>query len=195
MFCKKCGNQIGENDKVCLRCGEKIKRKKPVFKKWWFWVLMGLATIVTIAAISGGGEEVPSEKTPDTDAGVQNSQPADDKQSEQSKVEETVKYETVDLRTMITDLEENALRAEKNYQNKNIEVTGVIANFDSDGSYISIEPSGELFTFTSVMCYIKNDDQLNFLLEKSEGDTVTIKGKVTSVGEILGYSIKIEEVC
>ena len=26
------------------------------------------------------------------------------------------------------------------------------------------------------------------------GDNVTIKGKVTSVGEVLGYSIKIDEV-
>lgn len=193
MFCKKCGNQIGENDRVCSSCGEKIKRKKPVYKKWWFWVLMGLATLVTIAAIGSGGEDTVPENQTDTDTNVQVSQPAD-KESEQSKPDDSVEYEIVDIRTMISDLEENALRAEKTYQNKNIEVTGVISNFDSDGSYISIKPSGDMFTLTSVMCYIKNDDQLNFLLEKSEGDTVTIKGKVTSVGEILGYSIKISEV-
>ena len=83
----------------------------------------------------------------------------------------------------------------KTYQNKYVEVKGNIANFDSDGSYISIEPvNADPFDFISVMCYIKNDSQLDFLLEKSVGDTVTIKGKITSVGEVLGYSIKIEEV-
>ena len=37
------------------------------------------------------------------------------------------------------------------------------------------------------MCYIKDD-------EKNVGDTVTVKGKVKSIGEVLGYQLDIKEV-
>ena len=95
---------------------------------------------------------------------------------------------------MLDDLENNAMKAEKTYQDKKIEITGKIANFDSDGSYITIEPVDGEFTWTTVMCYIKNKAQEEFLLSKSKGDTVTIKGKIKSIGEVLGYSIDIAEV-
>ena len=44
------------------------------------------------------------------------------------------------------------------------------------------------------MCDIKNEDQRDYLMEKSVGDTVTIKGKITDIGEFLGYIIKIDEI-
>ena len=96
---------------------------------------------------------------------------------------------------MIDDLKSNALKAEKNYKNKYVEITGNITNFDSEGSYISIESlSAGDFNLDTIMCTIQNETQRDMLLEKSTGDTITIKGKVTSVGEILGYTVKIEEI-
>lgn len=181
MICRKCGKEIENGAAVCTYCGETFKRKKPVYKKWWFWVLMGFATIISVGIISS------SEDTSiDTSSTVSTS----------SAVSQTeITYEVVDLRKMIDDLDTNALKAEKTYQNKNIEVVGIITNFDSDGSYIGIEPvNADAWDFTSVTCRIKNDAQLNFLLEKEVGDEVTIKGKVYSVGEVLGYTIKIDEV-
>ena len=44
------------------------------------------------------------------------------------------------------------------------------------------------------MCYIKNDDQLNVVIEKTENDKVTIKGKITEIGEVMGYSLDIHEI-
>ena len=81
------------------------------------------------------------------------------------------------------------------YQNKYIQITCKIANFDSDGKYISVEPVGaDEGNFNTAMCYIKNEAQLSFLLEKSVGDTITIKCKVKSVGEVLGYAFDMNEV-
>ncbi len=181
MFCKNCGSEIDDKAVVCTKCGvavQKTKKKKSLFKRWWFWVIVGVLLIGIVAGSSGGDS-------------TSNNTPAGNNPSENVEIV----YEQVDLRTMLDELDANALKAEKTYQDKYVEVRGKIANFDSDGSYISIEPvNADGWNFTTVMCYIKNDEQLNFLLDKSVGDTVTVQGKITSVGEILGYSLNIATV-
>lgn len=180
MNCKKCGNEIDKKAVICPNCGCKIK--KPIFKKWWFWVII-VILVIAVGASAGGGNN---------DSGT-----SDGSKSPSSAVSksETNTYEKIELQTMIDDLKSNALKAEKNYKNKYVEITGNITNFDSEGSYISIESlSAGDFNLDTIMCTIQNETQRDMLLEKSTGDTITIKGKVTSVGEILGYTVKIEEI-
>ena len=183
MNCKKCGNEIDKKATICPNCGVKIK--KPIYKKWWFWVLIVLVCLVLGAAFGG---------TDDNNSADNNIITSENTTQNISNVE-TKTYEKIELQTMIDDLKENALKAEKTYNNQYIEITGKITNFDSNGSYISIESetAGD-FNFDTVSCNINNQEQQNLLLEKSIGDIVTIRGKVTSVGEVLGYSIKIEEI-
>ena len=174
MNCKKCGQEVDKKAVICTGCGCKIP--KPIYKKWWFWVI-----ILIIIAIIGGtsGTNEPSSIT------TQN----------QTEVVEEIVYENVDLQKMFDDLDGNAMKAETLYENKYVEFTCKIANFDSDGSYISVEPTNASeWNFTSAMCYIKNDTQKEFLIQKNVGDTITIKGKVKSIGEVMGYSIDINEV-
>lgn len=176
MKCKNCGQELDKKAVVCTGCGCKIK--KPFFKKWWFWVVI---VIVVAAALSSGSD---SNKTATTT--TENKAP---------QKEEQIVYEKADLKTMFDALEANAMKAEKDYQNKHIEFECRIKNFDSDGKYIGVEPvNASEWNFTTAMCYIKNDAHRDFLIEKSAGDTITIKGKVNSIGEVLGYSIDIAEV-
>ena len=105
-----------------------------------------------------------------------------------------VQYKQVDLQDMLNELNANALRAEETYQDMYVEVTGEIKSFDSDGKYISIVPSGTPLLTEWTTCYLTDPSHKTFLLSKNVGDTVTIKGKITSVGEIQGYSIKIAEI-
>ena len=51
-MCKTCGKDIAANAKVCPACG--AKNKKPLFKRWWFWVIV---ICVAIGAMPSGGEE------------------------------------------------------------------------------------------------------------------------------------------
>ena len=175
MNCKKCGQEVDKKAVVCPGCGCKIK--KPIYKKWWLWVIVVVVAI--LIGTSGGSDDSTT---------VSNT-------SSESNAQEEITYEAVDLQTMFDELDENAMKAESNYQKKNIEFECKIKNFDSDGSYISVEPVGaDEWNFSSAMCYIKNDEQKNFLVEKSVGDKITIKGKVKSIGEVMGYSIDIAEV-
>lgn len=184
--CPKCDAELeNQKSKICPSCGAKLST--PIFKKWWFWVLIVLVVII-IASAGGGDTEIEEKESDDT-------QMTDNGEANNDEKVTSVKYEQVDLQKMLDDLNGNALRAENTYQNKYIEVVGKISNFDSDGSYISIEPiNASEWNFETVMCYIKNDSQRELLLQKNVGDTVTIKGKVISVGEILGYSINIDEI-
>lgn len=106
-----------------------------------------------------------------------------------------IQYEQVDLQAMLDELDANSMRAEDKYQDKYIEITGEIRNFDSDGKYISIIPCGaSRLTFDTVLCDLTDPTQKAFLLEKNVGDVVTIRGKVTTIGEVIGYHVKIAEI-
>lgn len=50
--CTACGNEIAKSAKKCPHCGAKVK--KPIFKKWWFWLIV-VALIGSV--VSGGGSE------------------------------------------------------------------------------------------------------------------------------------------
>lgn len=160
--------------------------KKPIFKKWWFWVII---VVVSIAIIGTVTEET-EDSVPNT-----NGTTTDITETTKDNTSSKKEYQKVDIQSMLDELEENALRAESKYQNAYIEITGKIANFDSDGAYITVEPvNANEWNFDTIMCYIKKSEQKDFIMEKSVGDTVTIKGKIISIGEILGYSMNIDSI-
>lgn len=174
MKCKKCGQDVDKKAVVCTQCGCKIK--KPVYKKWWFWVIIVIIGVI-IANSSGNNETTNNDAIPSQNQ------------------TENISYETVDLQTMFDDLKSNAMKAENNYKNKYVEFVCKIKSFDSDGSYVTVEPkNADQWNFSSATCYIKNDAQREFLIQKNVGDIITIKAKVKSIGEVLGYSLDIQEV-
>lgn len=53
--CKSCGHEIAKNAKSCPHCG--AKNRKPIFKKWWFWLIV----LFFLGAIGSGGDDTTSE--------------------------------------------------------------------------------------------------------------------------------------
>ena len=94
---------------------------------------------------------------------------------------------------MMSDLDSNAMGASDKYKGKYLEITGKLSNIDAAGKYIDLMADGD-FEIIGVQCYIKNDDKKSKIASMSKGDTVTLKGKCTDVGEVLGYSLDIEEI-
>lgn len=172
--CKSCGTEIAASAKYCPKCG--AKNKKPIYKRVWVWVL---AVIILFAAISGtGGNSNTNTINPSADTNTPVAQ-------------EPINYTVVSVIDMIDALDTNALKAEKTYDGQYLEITGRLGNIDSDGSYITLY--GRDFDFTGVQCFIKNDEQLNFVMNMIDGDTYTVRVKITDVGEILGYQANIIE--
>lgn len=169
------------------------RRRKPLYKQWWFWVVLGIVTLA-IALPFAETDETSGPNTSAPEASITN-QGATSSKTEPGKTEPS--YTVVDLRTLLDELDENALRAESKYQDARVEVTGRISTIDSDGSYISIKPvdtDSFEYLFVSVTCRLRNNSQRDFVITKNVGDTVTVKGTITSIGEILGYTIKIDSI-
>jgi hypothetical protein len=121
----------------------------------------------------------------DTDTGS-----SDNKTATTAEKKDYIKCSADDL---VNALDDNPAKVSKTYKDQYIQVTGTISNIDSDMSYIDIEGTDE-YAFVSIQCYIKDSKQEDVILEKSKGDKVTVKGKCTDVGEVLGYSIDIDSI-
>ena len=47
---------------------------------------------------------------------------------------------------------------------------------------------------SSFHCSIENDKQKHTIINKNKGDGITVRGKVSDVGEILGFRIKTADI-
>lgn len=147
-----------------------MKTKKPIYKRVWFWILAVVVVVVAVGSLGGGDDGKPEGPS------------------------EPIEYTVCTVDEMIALLEENALSASDTYKDQYVEVTGRLDVIDSNGSYISIYPINNEFALTGVQCKIKTDEQLDTVKSLTKGQNVTIQGKVTDVGEVLGYTMDIDAI-
>ena len=132
-----------------------------------------------------------SQKEEDnTSEDVVETEPTQVNQQEQT---EEIEYIVATVDEMYETLNDNALKAKKTYDGQYVEVTGILGTIDSNGSYICLDEMNTAYSFYSVQCFIKNDEQLDHVIEMSSGKKYTIRVKITTVGEVLGYAGDIVE--
>lgn len=178
--CKHCGQEIAASAKVCPHCGG--KNKPPIYKRWWF---IAIIVIIVLAAIGGSGSSDSSGSTSST---------ATSKTAvSSSSSEAAIEYTAYTVTELSEDLDSNALKAADKYKGQYVELTGRLSVIDSNGKYISIVDSTDELAITGVQCYIKNDEQKQVVMDMSIGDEIVVKGKITDVGEVLGYFLDMTE--
>ena len=74
------------------------------------------------------------------------------------------------------------------------ELTGRLSYVDSDGRYFGIKPLETGLWLESVTCYIKDKEQKENIKEHEVEEKITVKGKITDVGEILGYDLHLDSI-
>lgn len=177
--CKYCKTEIPADAKVCPQCRKKLKGGKLK------WVILIILVGAIIGAVAGES---------DSESGGNATTTTSSTTSEQKKEEATpIEYTSVSVNDMMDALNNNAMGASDKYKGKYLEITGKLTNIDAAGKYIDLMADGD-FEIIGVQCYIKNDDQKSKISSMSKGDTVTLKGKCTDVGEVLGYSLDITEI-
>ncbi len=183
-ICKHCGAEIAASAKTCPKCGG--KNKKPIYKRVWFWILVAVLVLGIGGTAGGSGGSDSSSTASNTDQAAE--------ASEEKQEEPAIEYQDVSVETLFDELDNNAINASDTYKDQYLSITGVLGTIDSDGSYFALESSNDNYIFQSVSCYIKNDEQLEKVKTLSKGDTITVKGKITDVGEVLGYSLDIDSI-
>ena len=152
------------------------KTKKPLYKRWWFWLII----IIIICGIGASNSDTTQPTSSSTSSTTQTQQP--------------IEYKKVTVDELDSTLENNAAVAKDTYNNQYVEVTGRLGVIDSDLKYISLYSSTNQFDLVGMNCYIKNNEQKETVKTLSKDDIITVKGKITSVGEVLGYSLDITEI-
>ena len=189
--CPECGKKVSDSATSCPNCGhplstkrqnvERVVEKRTVIKQKkkghgclttiLFAVL--IIAVIGLAASSGSGD-----KKGDSSA---------------SETNEPITYTAYSVNDMMNDLSSNAMSASDKYKDKYLEITGRLGVIDSSGKYISLYSDDE-FAIIGVQCSIKTDEQKSAVAQMQKGQTVTVKGKCTSVGEVIGYSLDIDEI-
>lgn len=121
---------------------------------------------------------------------------ADDKaiKGEITNKENKKTYTKVDIDTMEDELENNAAAAKDTYKDKYLEITGKLDTIDSDLKYISLISATKEWDLVGIHCSIKNATTKDTVKTLTRGQTIIIRGKITDVGEVLGYYLDIDEI-
>ena len=176
--CKTCGEMIAKNAKVCPKCGAKQKGHAGII------IVAVVVIILAVFALAGGGN-----------SGGSSSSSSKSSPASSEKAEEPVNYTSVDIADMMEALENNAAAANDEYKNQYLSVTGQLSNIDAQGSYIDIIDPDDEFAITGCQCYINGNEEIASIVKTlSKGDIITDKGKITDVGEVLGYSMTIDSI-
>lgn len=152
------------------------KVKKPIYKKWWFWLIV----VIVVVAISSSSND------------TNTTNPTSSSTSTESN--ETIEYTVVDIDELEDALTNNAAAAKDKYKGKYLEIKGRLGTIDSDLKYISLLSITDEWDISGIHCSIKNNEQKEVVKTLSKDQTITIKGKITDVGEVLGYYLDIIEI-
>ena len=148
--------------------------------KFFKYLFIAVFLLGVIGALTGGGGQSGTSSPP--------------KATPQSALQQQqVSYAPADAATMLQELQNNAAAASKRYKGQYLKVSGMLGTIDSEMKYISIVP--DQYSIQSVLCNLKRNDQAqeNYVMNASRGQWVTAYGRVTDVGEIMGYSMDVDK--
>ncbi|MBO6178147.1 MAG: hypothetical protein IKN12_13275 [Selenomonadaceae bacterium] len=112
---------------------------------------------------------------------------------EQKQEQKPKQYQAVSVSELMQELEGNAMAASKKYKGKDLKVTGTVEVMDSEGNYIVLH--GDKYSIVGVHCTINKKDkaQEDFIMNIKKGQTVSASGTISDVGEIMGYTLKVDK--
>lgn len=188
--CKTCGAEMSSSAKACPKCG--AKNKKPIYKKWWFY---GLIVLVLVVALSSGNSDSPAPSTPAAGSSS-GAVSAGAVSSEPEPTEPEITYTHYNVTELFDALNDNALNAKQTFLDQYVEIEGYLGTIDSDGQYIGVGAASSNYDYflSSVHCTIMNDEQLQQIAAMKVDSPITVRGKITDVGEVLGYYLDIDSI-
>lgn len=89
----------------------------------------------------------------------------------------------------------DSFKASDKYTNQYVSITGRLSNIDADCAYIDIVDSSDEWAILGVQCYTRHNEKIiSKVKELNKDQVITVKGKITDVGEVMGYSLDIDKI-
>ena len=169
------------------------KAQRPFYKKKRVLIPTAILGIAVISSLAGGGG---GTDTVDTASDTSSSAPATT-ESKTPAAPAAAKPKpaaiTVTAKELIDTLEANALKAKNTYNDKQVTVSGFVGSIDASGDYFALLPEPDAIVFTGVQ--VRTDEKFQDQLATfTQGQAVTVTGKIDDVGEVLGYQLKAETI-
>ena len=211
-FCTKCGQQMPDDALFCSHCGAGVgspqsetpnmtnkneippkKKGKKFFKKWWFWVIIGVL-VIAIMAGSGDSTDTTDDTKDTTNVTTDNTDNTDDNDNNQNNQTEDDKKQTI---VKIPDIWGLPLdEAEQKLKNAHVQYELVyneaVLNYDDIAPRPSVLGIGEY--------HWNEEENFNYIYE-GEKITVTVNAPaiyITSVAHDInsvgGVNISIDVV-
>lgn len=217
-YCIYCGTKLEQNAVICLKCGREIKSTgSSTTKQCWrcketidkktkkcpncgarqnlpTWAIV-IIVILAISVVSNLGNDYSESINSGNNNTINKNIDKDNKANNlPNQVQESIEYIKVSKDDLDEALDKNAAVARETYINKYVEVTGKLGTIDSELKYISLKSSTKKWDFQSINCTIKNNEQKEIIKTLVKDQEITVKGKITDVGEVLGYYLNITEI-
>ncbi len=180
-LCRHCKTEIPASAKVCPQC----RKKQGV--GCLGTVIVAVCFLFFLYAIGTSGKD--DKKDSQNQTTISKNQ-----QTTTQETETKITYTSYTVTQMMEDLESNAMKASETYKDQYVEITGRLGVIDSSGKYISLYPEDDEWAIIGVQCYIITDEQKEKVMKMEKGSSITLKGKIKSVGEVLGYSLDIDSI-
>ena len=177
-LCRHCKTEIAADAKICPNC-----RKKQGLSGCLIIVIV-VVVLAVLGAVSGGSNS-------GGDSASSNS--SSDSISSKDK-DVVIEYTAYTVDDMMSELNNNAIAASEKYKGQYVEISGRLAAIDSNGAYISVLPANDQWAFVGVSCYLKSEEQKEVVKTLSKGDNIVVRGKITEVGDVLGYYLDIDSI-
>lgn len=224
MFCPKCGKVLEEDAKFCKFCGNPINgetetnpvQSSPSYnlpaggyggmrgKRSGGWAkVVGVVILIgAIGSITAGNGGRGNKETVTSTSGAGSQQTADIKPTATPSPTPTaaptptpIYYNAYTIAQLNADLENNAMKASEDHKGEYVAVTGRLYEIDAQGSYIVLDNPNNPFDFKTIHCNVKRNEEVKQQIMSLRKDSIiTVRGKITDVGEVLGYSMDIDSV-
>lgn len=175
--CKKCKSFIDKKAKKCPNCGS--KQGLPV------WAII-LIVIVAIGVLSSLGKDDSSISN--------NNETTNNSNNLSTEIQQPIEYIKVSKDDLDEALDNNAAAAKDTYNNKYVEISGKLGTIDSNLKYFSLMSSTDEWDLTGIYCKIKNSEQKEVVKTLTKNQNLTVRGRITDVGEVLGYYLDVTEI-
>lgn len=173
--CKHCGAEIAASAKVCPQCGG--KNKLPIYKRWWFIVIIVLIVLSAIGGSGSGSDSSASSSKATSKASASTASSVASVVPEISEDDYKAECQSVDYKELC--------RYPEKYEGTKIVVKVKVSQI-IDANFSGSEKAWRTYTDNSGYGFYADDEY--YMLDKRGGDAVKILDDdiITVYGEFTG---------